>query len=90
MMIGADADAVFTTATTPVPPQAKLYIFSDGAFEITQPDGSPWGFEHLVQQLGSAPRPGLSDLDSLLQHIQGIHGSPDLPDDFSVLRLVFH
>ncbi len=90
MMIGADADAVFTTATTAVPPQAKLYIFSDGAFEISYPDGSPWGFEQLVEQLGTAPQPGVSDLDSLLQHIQGIHGSPELPDDFSVLRLVFH
>ncbi len=90
MMIGADTKTVFATATTPVPPRAKLYLFSDGAFEITQPDGSPWGFDHLIEQLGSSLRPGLSDLDSLLQHIQELHGSPVLPDDFSVLRLTFH
>ncbi len=90
MMIGADAEAAFAVAKMPVPPQAKLYLFSDGAFEITQPDGSPWGYEHLVEQLGTPPRPGLSDLDSLLRHIQEMHGSPVLPDDFSVVRLTFH
>ena len=89
-MIGADPEAVFANSVTPVPPRAKLYLFSDGAFEVTHPDGSPWGFDHLVEQLGSSPRPGLSDLDSLLRYIQEMHGNPVLPDDFSVVRLTFH
>ncbi len=89
-MIGVDAEALFANTTTPMPLHARLYVFSDGAFDIIQPDGQSWGFERLVNLLHNALPSEVSELQSVLQHLQEIHGSPELPDDFSILRLVFH
>ncbi len=56
--IGAVVDAAWQTATTLVPQRSRLYLFSDGAFEIRRADGSMLshaGFAALVSSLGALP-----------------------------------
>lgn len=90
LMIGGSEDAVYTEAQAAVPPGSRLYVYSDGAFEIMDLDGQPWGFDAFLDRLKQPPEAGVSELDALHEAAQRVHGRPELPDDFSILRLTFH
>ena len=47
-MIGAVPDAPYQTAETQVPMGARLYLFSDGVFEIVTSQGKQWRLEDLL------------------------------------------
>jgi sigma-B regulation protein RsbU (phosphoserine phosphatase) len=76
----------FEEKTVPVGPWARLFLFSDGVFEIDRPDGGMWKFPDFldfVRPLGSA-----DDLmDRLYEHVRDLRGGPVLNDDFSILEM---
>lgn len=91
LMIGADDESEFTHAHHVLPPASRLYLFSDGAFEVSRPDGMPWGFESFTSRLGAPGHEGVTELDSLRRAAQEAQGGKELlPDDFSILKFVFH
>lgn len=91
LMIGADDESEFTHAHHVLPPDCRLYLFSDGAFEVSRPDGAPWGFESYTSRLGRSAHGGMAELDSLRRAAQEAQGGQELlPDDFSILKLTFH
>ncbi len=91
LMIGADDESEFTHAHHVLPPACRLYLFSDGAFEVSRPDETPWGFESFTSRLGVSGHEGLPELDSLRRAAQEAQGGKELlPDDFSILKFVFH
>jgi serine phosphatase RsbU (regulator of sigma subunit) len=71
-----------------VPANTKLYLFSDGAYEVQRPDGTMMRYEELLQLI-SGPAAGESDLDLVFQHLQRTRGITVLDDDFSIVRFVF-
>ena len=90
LMIGAQPGTVYANEETTVATDGRLYVYSDGAFEIMTPEGAPWGFDSFLACLGQLPEDGGSELDALRQTAEHVNGRPDLPDDFSILRLTFH
>jgi sigma-B regulation protein RsbU (phosphoserine phosphatase) len=66
---------------------ARLFLFSDGAFEITRPDGTLLKFEAFEEAITRAVPEGGSELKDILHFAQEVHGSEDLDDDFSVIKL---
>jgi sigma-B regulation protein RsbU (phosphoserine phosphatase) len=72
MLLGGMSGAIYKTFERLVPDPAKLYIVSDGTFEITRPDGSMWEPD-AFHAFFAAPPPGPSELDGLLE------------DDFSIM-----
>lgn len=88
-MIGAWPDCPFEAAAVELADFAQLYLFSDGVFEVSRPDESMWQFSEFVEYLASQPReqPGLPD--RLLAHVRQLHGADTLPDDFSMLEVLF-
>jgi phosphoserine phosphatase RsbU/P len=66
---------------------ARLFLFSDGAFEIMRPDGTLLKFEAFEEVLTRAVPEGASELEELLRFAQGIHGSENLDDDFSIIKM---
>lgn len=66
---------------------ARLFLFSDGTFEILQPDGTLLKFEAFEEALTRAVPEGTSELEELLHFAQKAHGSENLDDDFSIIRL---
>ena len=93
-LIGAVDGLEFDSTEVVVPPGASLYVYSDGAFEISRPDGSMWAFSEFVATFatpaGSPPPVAGHDgrIDALLQRIRGISGRDDFNDDFSMVELV--
>lgn len=88
-MVGAVEDLEFVTGDCDIPPYAKLFLYSDGLFEIEQPNGVMWPFEDFVKVLGDPARPGTSDLDRMIADARRVGERDDFVDDFSIVELDF-
>lgn len=66
---------------------ARLFLFSDGTFEITRPDGTLLGFEAFEEVLTRAVPQGVSELEELFHFAQEARGSENLDDDFSIIKV---
>ena len=87
-IIGMMPDLPFATQGASIDPEMKLYLFSDGVFEIDRPDGTMWKFEEFVEFVSEREMQG-SIMDRLLAHVQELHGSERLSDDFSMVEIAF-
>ena len=85
-LIGITPDAQFETRTLQLMPAAKIFIFSDGVFEIGQQGGEIWELEDFVKYICKVPQ-DTAVMDSLLSHIQTMQGSDQLADDFSIMEI---
>ncbi len=68
----------------------KLYLFSDGVYEITKTDGTKLTFDQFIQLLAAPSVTGVSDLDRISRRLEGVHGSGSFEDDFSLVQIVFN
>jgi sigma-B regulation protein RsbU (phosphoserine phosphatase) len=87
--VGLMPAAAFARETVEVPDGSRLYVFSDGAFEVERPDGSMMLLEDLVEFVRCPVNGGSCDLDVLFQHLLQVRGGPPLEDDFSIVRCAF-
>jgi sigma-B regulation protein RsbU (phosphoserine phosphatase) len=86
--IGMIPGMAFENGEADVPPESNLLIFSDGAYEITQPDGSMWTLEHLAEHLrASDPSGGPLSLDDIEATIRRVRGVDQFEDDVSILAM---
>jgi serine phosphatase RsbU (regulator of sigma subunit) len=88
-VIGAMPAFEFESASVEVPPGSRLYVFSDGIFEIEAKDGQQWGLDQVLPLIVEPPVPGMTEPERLLQAIRGHARSPDFEDDFTVLVATF-
>jgi serine phosphatase RsbU (regulator of sigma subunit) len=79
----------YAAQTFVIPRQSRLFIFSDGTFEIGRPDGSMLEFETFQEVLAQPVCDGRSELESLLEFARRTHGEETLEDDFSIMKLEF-
>jgi len=89
MFIGGMPDIVYKGGSVEVEIPSRLYIFSDGAFEIGKTDGSMWSFAELKEFIKIPSKDNISEIDVLYSSLQEMHGGKDLDDDFSMLRIDF-
>lgn len=87
--IGFVPDINFDIAVTEIEENSTLYIFSDGAYEIQQPDGTIWGLNSLLNLLSKSNKTNLADLNEVLAQIMELSSNPHLDDDLSLLQVKF-
>jgi len=68
--------------------RSRLYIFSDGIYEIEKSSGTFWEFEEFVTVLRNHYC-SLSNLDELLIQVRLINGITDFADDLSIMQIDF-
>lgn len=68
---------------------SRLYLFSDGVYEIEQPDHSIWGLNSLIDTFIRTPsdRPRL---EHILNCVKAVANSQSFDDDLSLLEVEFH
>jgi sigma-B regulation protein RsbU (phosphoserine phosphatase) len=90
-MIGAVPDLEFQTANTTLDAFAKLYLYSDGVYEIERTDKSMWPFNEFVDFMKQGPHdtPGGAQMDRLIAYDRQIQGRQEFVDDCSVVELLF-
>jgi sigma-B regulation protein RsbU (phosphoserine phosphatase) len=90
MIIGAFREAHYQSDRIDLNGPSRLYVFSDGAYEIRMPpDNTMWTFESFVELMAN-PRPReTSRLDHLWEFATRGVGPEGLDDDFSILEITF-
>jgi sigma-B regulation protein RsbU (phosphoserine phosphatase) len=86
--VGWGIPIVYENITTVAEPAARLFVVSDGAFEIHCQDGHTWSFAEMVQYLDSQ-RMSAAPLDQLLDQARNLHGPGPLDDDCSIVECEF-
>lgn len=87
--IGTVADAAWHAASTIVPERSRLYLFSDGAFEIRRADGSMLSFAAFVDLVSSlGTQPVADGIDRLIAQVSGQAGGA-CDDDLSIVCFAF-
>ncbi len=76
-------EAVIENVSAP----ARLYIFSDGAYEVDRPTGEMWTLKELESYLANKCGEGGQEIEGLYAFLQEMHGKPVLDDDFSMLKV---
>jgi len=86
MMIGALPFARYTDQTVTLAPGTRLFVFSDGCYEVFSPDKRLMSLEEFAALLAAAaPHP--DTLDRTLAACRDWQQRDDFDDDFSLVEL---
>jgi serine phosphatase RsbU (regulator of sigma subunit) len=98
-MIGIVEDYDAPTERITIEPGDRLYLFSDGVFELHLKDGGIWGLDQLESFLAKNPADGVLDavvaetrrvvLDGRGQADPGVGTAVAWDDDFSLIEFRF-
>ncbi|MDG3004891.1 SpoIIE family protein phosphatase [Paludisphaera mucosa] len=90
-MIGAMTDMEYASGETTLSDFARVYLFSDGAYEIERADGTLWPFGEFMAFMGQGPfdDPAAPKMDALVAHGRALMGHDDFADDLSMVELTF-
>ncbi|MEL7034786.1 MAG: SpoIIE family protein phosphatase [Cyanobacteria bacterium J06592_8] len=89
MPVGMFLEAEYIDDDCEIQDDSELFIFSDGVYEIHQPDGSIWGLDAFIQLLAesNSDTSTSSQLDTILNFIQELNFGNPFEDDFSLLKI---
>ncbi len=90
-MIGAVPDLEYQTSSIALDSFARLYIYSDGAYEIERTDKTMWPFSEFLDFMNQGARTAARDsqMDRLIAHDRELQGREEFIDDFSIVELQF-
>ncbi|AFZ58646.1 SpoIIE family protein phosphatase [Anabaena cylindrica FACHB-243] len=89
MPIGAFAESEYQNAVCDIQASSKIYVFSDGVYEIEQPDGSLWNLNGFINLLTRYNQKNEMDLDDIIEGIKTETGNQLFTDDCSLLEISF-
>ncbi|MDQ7825136.1 MAG: SpoIIE family protein phosphatase [Candidatus Eremiobacteraeota bacterium] len=89
LIIGFAPGEEYRSVSFSVGENERLYIYSDGAYEIKKASGSFWTIEEFIQALILARRSEVPVLDAMLAQARAIKGNDLFDDDFSLLEVQF-
>lgn len=92
MPVGTLNGLTYQAAETEIKPGDKVYVFSDGTYEVKRPDGSMMELEEFVELLGGdqGKDAGKGKLDAIIDEVRRQQESDKFVDDFSIVEFVFH
>lgn len=70
-----------------VPENSRIFVYSDGAFEIHKQDGVTWTFREFMQFMSQPDDSESNTMDRLIQHVRMLKGGDVLDDDFSIMDI---
>ncbi len=88
-MIGMLPEGNWAVGRAAVPVDSRIYVFSDGAFEIVEASGRQWVLEDLRLIMKGPEQAGVAEAQRIYQSVRSAATPGPLEDDFSVLVLRF-
>jgi sigma-B regulation protein RsbU (phosphoserine phosphatase) len=89
MAIGFDPSAAYRNDRLALPPGSRLYLFSDGIYEVTTRDGTMLGLDAFIGILAAVTRkadpPSLQDVTEM---VRGLSLTGTFADDVSLVEAV--
>lgn len=90
LVIGAYPNVVYEESETDVSSGDRLYVFSDGVYEVDYHDNSGLvGYKTFTKELSRPPRIYRSKLKEQLDFMRRLHGKKRFQDDYSIVEIVF-
>ena len=89
MPVGMFPEAKYVDEVCNIEKFSSLYIFSDGAYEITKSDGTLWSLDAFIQLLVSLQNPVDCQLDPVLSYLIALNSKDAFDDDLSILQIKF-
>lgn len=89
LFIGGLPESTYCGGSVNVGPDARLYVFSDGVYEVDPPEGLMWTLDELGAYLLQNDVVAGEDIDTLYRTMQAYHGREILEDDFSMMVMRF-
>lgn len=88
--IGGMPDIEFSTTTCKIKPGSRLYIFSDGVYEIKRPGQEMMSLDDLAAFLAAQPHDSTTVIKDVWKMVYEAHGGEGvLDDDFSIMEVRF-
>lgn len=75
--------------TATLPCGGRVYLYSDGVYEITTKDSALWSWDEFTRLLGEEVQKGRAQPEAIFQEICAIAKTDRFEDDFSLLLLNF-
>jgi sigma-B regulation protein RsbU (phosphoserine phosphatase) len=88
-VIGCMADVDYEKGKCLVNEQDRLYVFSDGVYEVEKSDGSMWKFQEFADFMNEVKAEGESILDHLHRYAVNLCKSDNFEDDFTIVEVSF-
>jgi phosphoserine phosphatase RsbU/P len=88
LVVGAISQAMFKNGTCTVDSFGELFVYSDGVYEITKPDGNLLDRDEFVTALVERDKNSPA-VDYIYNYMRNLQNSDDFVDDFSILRVEF-
>jgi len=85
LMIGVLPEIGNPNDTRPISPGDRIYLYSDGVFELQRPDGSMWSIEEYLERL-VAPGDD-ARVDRIRALTAEIRGRDEYDDDYSIMEV---
>lgn len=90
LVIGGMPGIKFQKDTLQIKKGSHLFLYSDGVYEITKPDGDVLTLDEYVQVLSLPTPPGADPLDRIQEYTQKLNGPGAYADDYSIIEFVFN
>ena len=87
LVIGGSPDATYEKKLHKLDGPARLYIFSDGVYDITKEDGSICGLEGFLDFMQQQSDKIQLDLDRFFSYVQQVNQTDSFEDDFTILEV---
>jgi PAS domain S-box-containing protein len=88
-IMGGKPDNIYQSEIKAISRPSRLYVFSDGVYEITKTDGSIWGFNDFLEFNARSFKVDETNLDRLLTHAQELAQEEEFDDDFTIMEITF-
>jgi sigma-B regulation protein RsbU (phosphoserine phosphatase) len=87
--VGMFPEVEYSEEVCAIAPTDRLYIFSDGIYEINQADGEIWGLDNFIELLKDHQSDSGRDLDLLIQRVKQVNPRDYFDDDLSLMEIDF-
>ena len=89
LMIGIVPEQTYQTQQTTIAPGSRIYLFSDGVFEIIAKDDSRWSLDNFLPMLQEVSASGRPSPTRLFEQVKEAARPGGMEDDFSLLAVTF-
>lgn len=89
IIIGVNTDTSYKTYRTTVSPESRLFLFSDGAYEIELKEKGLFNIDGFINVLKEESAVEGSSVPRVLSRIKGLSTGDSFDDDISLLELRF-
>jgi sigma-B regulation protein RsbU (phosphoserine phosphatase) len=89
MVIGGWSGSRYRAQSCEIPEGSRLFLFSDGAYEIAMADGRVLSLDEFAAILGALPADLPINLDSVVGQVLQLRGQSEIADDLSIISVQF-